>query len=131
MTSPCTTGIFFGVPDAQQLLGTTGQFKTNICFSIVRKRHRNPVLHIGKAKPCMNVVTGIFQSIYSGTHFPVNEFHYQHPNGYWEFTNLTSVSGLLPHPSDDPGIPIMPISHVDRDTVLTSVVEAIAPITGV
>jgi len=121
----CATGIRLTTFNGQELLGLTGQMKVNTCLRIVRRRHRNPVIHMGPVKPCMAVITGTFQSIYSGTHFPASGFHYIHPTQVWEFTNLTNVSGLLPHPDNTAEIPIIPVAHIQGDTVFSSLLQDI------
>lgn len=122
---PCQPRTRIANYGGQELMGLTEQFKVNPGFRVVRIRHRSPVLHLTRAKPCMNTVTGIFGSVYSGTHFASGQFHYVHPSKIWEFTNLTDVSGLLPDESDSAGIPIMPISHVQGDTVFSSFVGSL------
>lgn len=119
----CITGIRTSVSGGQEIMGLTGPFKVNTAFRVVRIRHRSPVLHLGPVKPCMNTVTGMFTAIYSGTHFPASTFNYLHPSKLWEFTNLTDVSGLLPDESGSSGIPILPISQIQEDTVFASFVS--------
>lgn len=130
MPSSCISGIHFSASDGQALLGVLSQFKVNTCLSISGKRHRNPILHLVKSKPCIIEIIAPFQSIYSGVHFPASGFNYVHSTQVFSFLNLTAVSGLLPDPSDSAAIPIQPLGQVDRDMVFSSFVQSVVPITG-